>query len=48
MPANPYLLEEIPAWLLIYVDGKINDVNEFLENASAKPYVLFPLSDFGI
>lgn len=22
VPANPYLLEEIPAWLLIYVDGK--------------------------
>lgn len=21
VPANPYLLEEIPAWLLIYVDG---------------------------
>lgn len=24
VPANPYLLEEIPAWLLIYVDGKIH------------------------
>lgn len=24
VPANPYLLEEIPAWLLIYVDGKKN------------------------
>lgn len=22
VPANPYLLEEIPTWLLIYVDGK--------------------------
>lgn len=24
VPANPYLLEEIPAWLLIYVDGRPN------------------------
>lgn len=23
VPANPYLLEEIPAWLLIYVNGKL-------------------------
>lgn len=22
VPANPYLMEEIPAWLLIYVNGK--------------------------
>lgn len=31
VPANPYLLEEIPAWLLIYVNGKVSrTLDEYL------------------
>lgn len=39
VPANPYLLEEIPRWLLIYVNGK-------LYNTIWKPGPQRKISDF--
>lgn len=46
VPANPYLLEEIPGWLLIYVNGKIQDLLAFLLGQRQWPIIIDQLDFF--